>query len=184
MKQFNLTTKSVKSLFLLLALLLGGTSPTWADELTIFGSSTQTRSDLPIYGYNADTSGDQCEFVVPASLLSSMNGKNITGLKFYTATFSWGTNIPEYKVYLKEVASTTLSAFSGDTDATTVYTGTLSLADGVMTVTFAEPYEYNGGNLLIGTKVSKTGSYRPTNSSTFYGDTSSDVQCGRSSMGG
>ena len=34
MKQFNLKTKSVKSLFLLLALLLGGTSPTWADTKT------------------------------------------------------------------------------------------------------------------------------------------------------
>ena len=32
MKHFNLKTKSVKSLFLLLAMLLGGTSPTWADN--------------------------------------------------------------------------------------------------------------------------------------------------------
>jgi hypothetical protein len=175
----------MKKIYLLLTMLLMlvGASPTWADELTIFESSTQTRNDLPIYGYNADTPGDQCEFVVPASLLSSMNGKNITGLKFYTYNFSWGTNIPEYKVYVKEVASTTLSAFSGDTDATTVYTGALSYTDGVMTVTFSEPYEYNGGNLLIGTKVSKTGSYIQKANSTFYGDTSSDVQCGKSSAG-
>ncbi len=32
MKHFNLKTKSVKSLFLLLAMLLGGTSPTWAEN--------------------------------------------------------------------------------------------------------------------------------------------------------
>ena len=32
MKHFNLKTKSVKSLFLLLAMLLGGTSPTWAQK--------------------------------------------------------------------------------------------------------------------------------------------------------
>lgn len=164
---------------------LGGTSPAWAEELTIFESSTQTSYEIPFYFYNCDTPGNQSEFVVPATLISSMSGKNITGLKFYSsnASFAWGSNIPAYKVYLKEIASTTLSAYSGDGDATTVYTGTLTVESGVFTITFTEPYEYNGGNLLVGTKVTTTGSYIAKANSNFYGDTSSDVTCSRSSDG-
>lgn len=52
MKQFNLTTKSVKSLFLLLALLLGGTSPTWADTLTEGFESVEVYKDGVSAGNN------------------------------------------------------------------------------------------------------------------------------------
>ena len=175
--------KSKLLLLTLLAVLCGGASPAWADELTIFGSATSTHSAIPIYGYNADTSGDRSEFVVPSSMLSDMSGKNITGLTFYCANFSWGTKVPQYQVYLKEVESETLTTYAGETDATTVYTGEFSLANSIMTVTFTTPYTYNGGHLLIGTKVSTTGSYIPKTNSTFYGSTSSDVQCNKSSSG-
>ena len=175
--------KSKLLLLTLLAVLCGGVSPAWADELTIFGSATSTHSAIPIYGYNADTSGDRSEFVVPSSMLSDMSGKNITGLTFYCANFSWGTKVPQYQVYLKEVESETLTTYAGETDATTVYTGEFSLANSIMTVTFTTPYTYNGGHLLIGTKVSTTGSYIPKTNSTFYGSTSSDVQCNKSSSG-
>lgn len=179
MKDFLNLKKSRWLLLSLLALLMGA-GPAWAEELTIFESATSTNSGVPIYAYNADVAGDQCEFVIPSSMLSPMSGASITELTFYCAQFSWGTKIPEYKVYLKEVASETLNAYAGDTDATTVYTGAFSLEGKLMKVTFSTPYEYNGGHLLIGTKVSKSGSYVPKANSTFYGSTSSDVYCNKS----
>ena len=155
-----------------------------ADEITIYESATSTSYEIPIYAYNADTAGDQSEFVVPSSMLSDMSGKTITAITFYCANFSWGTKIPQYKVYMKEVNSETLSAYAGDTDATTVYEGELNLNGNQMTITLTTPYDYQGGHLLIGTKNIKAGSYVPKNSSTFYGSTASDVVCSRYSGGG
>lgn len=155
-----------------------------ADEITIYESATSTSYEIPIYAYNADTAGDQSEFVVPSSMLSDMSGKTITAITFYCANFSWGTKIPQYKVYMKEVNSETLSAYAGDTDATTVYEGELNLNGNQMTITLTTPYDYQGGHLLIGTKNIKAGSYVQKTSSTFYGSTASDVVCSRYSGGG
>ena len=155
-----------------------------ADEITIYESATSTSYEIPIYAYNADTAGDQSEFVVPSSMLSDMSDKTITAITFYCANFSWGTKIPQYKVYMKEVNSETLSAYAGDTDATTVYEGELNLNGNQMTITLTTPYDYQGGHLLIGTKNIKAGSYVPKTSSTFYGSTASDVVCSRYSGGG
>jgi hypothetical protein len=106
-------------------------------------------------------------------------------LTFYCANFpSWGSKIPQYLVYLKEVGSETLTAYSTETDATVVYTGAFTLENGLMIVTFTTPYTYNGGHLLIGTKVSTAGSYIAKANSTFYGSTSSDVKCNKSSSSG
>lgn len=179
MNHISTLTRS-RWLLLTLFILLVGVSPAWGETLTIFESATATNSGIPIYAYNADTSGDRCEFVVPSSMLTGMSGKNITGLTFYCANFSWGAKIPKYMVYLKEVASETLSSYSGEEGATTVFTGEFSLVENLMTITFATPYEYGGGHLLIGTKVSTTGSYVAKNNSTFYGSTSSDVTCNKS----
>ena len=180
MNHISTLTRS-RWLLLTLFTLLVGISPAWGDELTIFESGTSTHNGVPIYAYNADTSGDRSEFVVPSSMLTNMSGKNITGLTFYCANFpSWESKIPQYLVYLKEVGSETLTAYSTETDATVVYTGAFTLENGLMTVTFTTPYTYNGGHLLIGTKVSTAGSYIAKAYSTFYGSTSSDVTCNKS----
>ncbi len=180
----NSTLTRSRWLLLTLFTLLVGISPAWGDELTIYESATSTTSyEIPIYAYNCDGNGNQSEFVVPSSMLTSMAGKNITAISFYCANFSWATNIPRYKVYMKEVASATLSSYAGDTDATTVYTGELSVTAGVMTITFSTPYEYAGGHLLVGTKVVQTGSWVSKDNSKFYGSTDSDVTCSRSSDG-
>lgn len=176
-------TKSAKSILLLLAMLVMGQAEAWADELTIYNSATSTSYEIPIYAYNADTNGDRSEFVVPSSMLSDMAGTNITSITFYCANFSWGTKLPEYMVYMKEVASATLSAYATETDATTVYTGVLALDGTKITIVFSTPYEYSGGNLLVGTKVTTAGSYVAKANSTFYGSTASDVTCSRSSVG-
>ena len=172
MKQFNLTTKSVKSLFLLLALLLGGTSPTWADELTVY-DGTGSNCYIPVYGSYADTQGTISEFIVPATPLSSIKDKEITKMTFYTQSASSKVFTSTFKVYLKEIEETVYesSAAFGSTDATVVYTGSLDATGSTMVIEFDNNYTYNGGNLLVGIEViAKTNNYASTY---FYGETQS-----------
>ena len=157
MKQKTTLTRSRWLFACLLSLLmpLGGSSPAWGDELTVHDGSN-THESIPFNAYNADSGyGDKGEFVIPASDLTSINGKTLTGLKFYTNLNVSLTGT--FQVFLKEVASTTLSSLSGTTGATTVYTGTLAATSNVMTINFSSNYVYGGGNLLVGIYMTKKG---------------------------
>ena len=141
-------------LFLMLAL-LGSTSFLRADELTVHDGTT-TNGYVPVYGFYADAYL-KCEMVYPASELTDMANGTINGLTFYAsdASVSWGA--ANFQVFMTEVESTAISAFAGP--GTVVYEGALSISGNQMTVTFATPYEYNGGNLLVGFYNTVTGSY-------------------------
>ena len=95
-----------------------------------------------------------------------MSGKSVTALKFYSNTSqSWtGT----FKVFLKEVENTTLSAFVGAESASVVFEGTGLAVDAnkEMAVTFSNAYSYSGGNLLVGFYQTVKGNYK---SMKFYG---------------
>jgi hypothetical protein len=90
--------------------------------------------------------------VTPASSLSEIpNNGLITGMTFYASNppaDSWGS--ASFKVFLKEVNSTTLSSFTGYDDATVVYEGALHVVGDKMKINFTTPYEYHGGDLLVG----------------------------------
>lgn len=159
--------KRSRQLLLMLAALLMGANSTWADELTV-ADGTNTNSYVPFYG-NWGDAAQKCEFIIPAADLSDMIGKEITALKFYsnTASQNWtGT----FLVFLKEVdeETTTLSNFTGTTDATTVFSGTGLAVDAnkEMAVTFSTSYTYNGGNLLVGFYQTEKGNYKGMS---FYG---------------
>ena len=161
--------KKITLLFALLLSLLGVTQVA-ADELTVY-DGTNTNDYVPVYGYYADAY-QKCEFIIPAADLADMNGSQVSEMKFYSSSssVSWGDAV--FKVFLKEVENTVISAFSGDADATTVYEGSLSISGGQMVVSFSEDYTYNGGNLLVGVYETTIGSY---NKASFYG-VSQDVQ--------
>ena len=130
----------------------GGTS----GEITVHDGSA-TNGFVPVYGYYADAYL-KSESVYPASELSAMNGGSINSMKFYSSSsnISWGA--ANFQVFLTEVANTTLSSFNGP--GTVVYEGALSIdANGEMMVNFTTPYQYNGGNLLVGVYNTVTGSY-------------------------
>ena len=151
---FNLRLRSRWLLVSLLAL-LAVTSPAWADELTVY-DGTSTNAEVPINGYYGDQY-QKCEFIIPAGDLSAMNGANISSLKFYT---NWDKELTStFQVFFKEVASTTLDAYTGTTDATTVYEGAITASSNVITITFSKEYTYNGGNLLIGIYGTTKGTY-------------------------
>lgn len=164
MKHFHLTTsKALRSLLLACLLTAGGTA--WADELTV-SNGTNTNTYVPFYGNWADAY-QKCEFIIPAEELATLKGTSISALKFYSTTASviWNGS---FLVFLKEVEATTMTAFTGTTDATVVFEGTgLSIdANKEMAVTFSQSYTYQGGNLLVGFYQTKAGNYQ---NMSFYG---------------
>ncbi len=135
-----------------------------ADELTVH-DGTATNGYVPVYGFYADAYL-KAEYVIPADDLAAMAGGTVNGMTFYAtqSSVSWGA--ANFQVFLTEVGSTTISAFNGP--GTVVYEGPLSIVDGQMVVTFTTPYDYNGGNLLVGFYNTVKGSYV---TSTWYGET-------------
>ena len=133
-------------------------------ELTIHDGTT-TNSYVPVYGFYADAYL-KSEAVYPAAELAEMMNSNINSIKYYSSNsnVSWGS--ANFQVFLTEVNDNTISSFYGP--GTIVYTGALSIVDGVMVVNFTTPYHYNGGNLLVGVYNTVTGSYV---SCSWYGET-------------
>ena len=143
--------------------------PTDAIQLTV-NDGTSTNSYVPYYAYYHD-SQQRSEFIIPASSLSDLAWGTITSMKFYpNYTYTTSASI---KVYLMEVEEETFSdvTFYGETDATVVYDGTLSISPNGMTIAFAgNGFRYIGGNLLVGFYQSASGSgYYSSSTCPFYG---------------
>ncbi len=142
-------------------------TPSNAYTITVNDGST-TNSYVPVYGYYADAT-QRSEFIIPAASLASMQYGTINSMKFY-ANYSF-TSTGSFQVYLKEVDE---DAFSGTTfytagEATIVYTGTVTVSSTEgMTITFSTPFDYEGGNLLVGFYQATGGNYSSSGAS-FYG---------------
>lgn len=118
-----------------------------ADELTV-NDGTSTSSYVPAYAFYGDY-GTRSQFVVPASDLEDMAGGTISAMKFYAGTSSQSLS-GTWEVYLKEVTETVASStFISRDGATVVYTGTITVANSEWNITFASPFSYQGGNLMM-----------------------------------
>ena len=162
-------------LFLLLALIFAPWAANAQETLTVYdqGGST-TSSYVPFWGNWADNSL-QCEMVYPSTILSNLDGSTITNLHYYTngtdnisTTSGSGNWDGTFTIFMKEVESTTINAWSGTTGATIVYEGQIPLVNGEMTIELSTPYDYNGGNLLVGFYYTTGGHYK---SEYFLGET-------------
>ena len=152
----------------------------WSSEISfipgvvIANEGTSTNGNLPLYGYDADTAnGTQCQFIIPATSLTSVAGNQIDKIAFYSsyATKDWGN--AEFDVYVKEVENTAFenTTLVDWTTMTKVYSGKLSVNDSQMVITFEDPFAYEGGNLMIGVNQTAKGKYSPVS---WYGVTTSD----------
>lgn len=159
----------MKKLRLFIMMLMAAMLPlaVQAQSTLTVNDGTATNSNVPIYGLYVD-SYLKCEYVIPASELEDMGvGASISAMTFYlssTASASWGS--ANFQVFMKEVAATTIDAFTGLDDATLVYEGSLDGTQSEMTVDFTTNYTYNGGNLLVGFYNTVIGTYK---SASFYG---------------
>ena len=163
-----------KKIFMFLVAMLS-TTGAWADELTVFdGTAINHNVPANIYYFDDFT---RSQYVIPASELSSVAGNNITSLKYYTTSDNVPyTTVSSVIVYLKEVNYTAISAYENPDDCTTVYSGTLDIVStdkgGEMTIEFDQPFEYSGGNLLVGIENTTDFSYKKIN---FYGQTAENA---------
>ena len=154
---------------LMMTLLLAVTGVVRAENLTVHDGTT-TSSYVPFYGLWVDDY-TRSEMIYPAAELADMTGATINSLTFYknsSNTNSWGA--ASFQIYMKEVTNTTLDAYIGMADATIVYEGGVDATGGEIQVTinFTTPYQYNGGNLLVGIYETVEGSY---SSAYWYGET-------------
>lgn len=121
-------------------------------DALIINDSTTSNMYMPFYTYyvNYATYG---QFIVPAAELAPIVWDSISQLTFYTSS-SYPTSAmtgAEFDVYMAPADSTTLSAIKNWEDLDKVVNRAhLSVADHQMVVTLDEPYQYAGGNLLIG----------------------------------
>ena len=137
-------------------------TPTNYVDYTYGESASTTNSNIPFYGYRANDTRTISQYIIPATELSGVVGGAIRSLTYYTTSSpNWGS--ATVKVYVKEVDYTTFGGASASyvedwESMTLVYTGALSVNNGKMTISFAEPFEYGGNNLLIGIKINEVGS--------------------------
>ncbi len=137
----------------MIVLLLAGTTMAGAAEVKV-NEGTDTDGRLPVYGIYAGAY-QMCEFVMEKSLLEGLEGVKISKLTFFIASSSPRIYIGSTEVFMKEIKESEFSSktYFGQKGASIVYTGVLNATEDKLEVEFETPYEYKGGNLLIGMYV-------------------------------
>lgn len=153
--------------------------PTDAYELLV-NDGTNTNGYVPVYGNYVDVGTTASQFIVPADQLESLEWDSITKLTFYAsqATSTWGAS--EFEVYMAPIEANTLDALVDWADLTQVMvSGVLSIVDNKMEVTLTEPFQYTGGNLLIGFKQTvASGGSSLYSTSSWYGKNTTGASIG------
>jgi hypothetical protein len=127
---------------------------------------TTTNSYVPVYGFYMDAYL-RAQIIYPSSMMAGMTGSTINQMTFYLSqspSDTW-TTVMHVKMGISSDATFSGTAFL-PAPSETVYTGTLTVANGQMTVTFSNPFVYTGGNLLVEFVTQSEGNY---SSAYFYG---------------
>lgn len=178
--------KSLRFMALAVALLLPFVATSQTHTLTVADGS-ESNAHLPIYGFYVDVL-QRTQIVYPSSLIAaatdsvSMAGGSISALTFYLSSVPatlWGC---PFTVRLMEVPGNgSISGFANTaTLGTTVYTGTVSILNQQLTITFTTPYVYGGGNLLVELYNTTTTTW---SNAEFYGVTTDYNAAWQSSSG-
>ena len=139
----------------------------WSDQLEFMPSAIhsmtvydkwkiQNRAPLPLDYVDYDPDQDEQpmigQYVLPEIELLDLRFSKIHNLSLFTASSLNLSSNALFNVYLKEVDEPTMNGFISFDAMTPVYSGLISIIDGVMTITFDEPYYYTEGSLMIGFK--------------------------------
>ena len=149
-------------------------TPTDAYMITV-NDGTTTNSYVPVYGNWVDNI-TKSQFIIPAEALAAMQWGTINKLTFYSSNASVNWGAATFEVYMTETTETTLSALVDYGTMTIVMNaGSLSISGNKMEVTLDAPYQYMGGNLMIGFLQTVSGSYV---SCSWYGVTAEGASMG------
>ena len=142
--------KKLYSVFVLFTLLFCYTGNVWGETLTVAdGTTYQNGRYVPLYG-NYDDAYQRVQILYPSSLLTGMNGKEISSMTFYLRTKATKVYTSTYNIRLLEVDNTSVpTSYISTTGVATSYSGTLDARGETMTITFSSPFSYSGGNLLF-----------------------------------
>lgn len=128
---------------------------------------TALNTNIPFYGYYADTS-TKSQFIIPATSLSGIANTEIQKIIFYSSntSTSWGNG--EFDVYMSIVDNTEFeeTAYADWTSMTNIYSGKVAIVDKKMTIELAEPITYTGGNIMFGFNLKTKGN---DSKASFYG---------------
>ena len=138
---------------------------------------------VPVYGYWFDTPG-QTQQIYPAEMLTEMAGGKITEISFLTlsnleyegydfSSYTIKMSNGELTLALMEVNELGFTEEIAMTGATAVATATPEYGASALTFVLDEPFQYNGGNLLVEVTVTEVGTYGDTR---FWGTAMVDEQ--------
>ena len=122
----------------------------------LVANGTNTNSYVPFYGCYLDTYTQHSQFIYPAEMLTDLAGKTIKSMTFYFGANKTFNVNAEFRMGTCD--ETTLNTFI-DAELTTVWSGSLVTANNLLVLEFAEPYAYEGGNLLVEFQSLNTGNY-------------------------
>ena len=143
-------------------------------ELTV-NDGTTTNQYVPVELEYLKTVGDKSQFIIPAATLTDLKNSQINKLTFYCSTSSAYFQNAKFKVYMTEADQTTYGDFYPSGSMTTVYSGTFSVSNNKLEITLDAPYNYFGGNLIIGIYESSKGSNNGSNVNWYGVSTSSNT---------
>ncbi len=128
-------------------------------ELTV-GNGNNYNAYIPICTSAIDYT-TKSQFIVPAADLADLLYANISKMTFYATSETGNMGTATFEVLIGELDDVTVFenyAFFDWSEMTTVYSGSLSISESKMEITLAAPYQYMGGDLLIGFAETASGS--------------------------
>lgn len=143
-------------------------------SITVY-DGTDSDEGFPIYG-SLSYSLVKTQFIIPSTDLTNISeGSYISRLIFYAkeSAVDWGQ--AKYQVFVgstdKELLTWTGTeeSFVSWNGLTMVYEGRLSVVGNTMDIVFDTPYQYQGGNMVIGVYQTVKGSGGNENTVTWYG---------------
>ena len=110
---------------------------------------TTTNSYVPFYSYYMDND-NHSQVIYPASMLAEMISGQILQMQFHPNFTSVDYNsYLVVKLGISENDQFTTEAFDNSTEMTLVFQGALDVQNGLLTIVFDQPFDYEGGNLLF-----------------------------------
>lgn len=152
--------------------------------VVVVADGNALNSYLPVYSFYYDTPTSCAQMIYPDEMLTGLEGKKISTVTFHSnGPIDFGGG--KLQLSFKEVEQVGFTGYTLLTDLTTVATLVPTKGDADLTFVLDEPYEYNGGNLLIECLMLQQGSYGNVKflgvntdyypSLYYYGSSSSDV---------
>ena len=134
---------------------------------TLLNEGTAINYHVPLHN-NTHFGDVMSQFIIPSSDITSIQDRQITKLTFYANSSSINWTGATFDIYLKETSNSNFSSANFENWGTNVYSGSVSVLNGMMIIDLITPFNYHSGNLLVGFKQ---GSVKTASSvsSTWYG---------------